>query len=222
MDSLRNRNLARVTTLIRDPVTHLQEIEITYHRVREDSAKMARILAEIPVVQAADGRLTTPLPIPSRRLHMRWQTGYGILLLVAIMLNKILRFYRSTSNGSSLREESSEFVDSIIVLAEQASQYRPLGASASSVFLLAAYAALDIGDEEKATRIQALLEEYQSDFSRTRNVTLDERLRLRLQTLQPHFSSTSPVCPRTDHTEPNDLELMRQNSPNKADLCCIL
>lgn len=222
VDSLRNRNLARITTLIRDPTTHAIEIEMTYQRVLEDTTRMANILAQIPVVAAADGRLTTPLPVTSRRLHVRYQTGYGILLLIAIMLNRILRFYGSPNILQSLKDESVRLVDSIILLTEQASQYRPLGSSASSVFLLAAYAALDEGEDEKARRIEKLVEEYQSDFGLTRSVALGNNMRARLRSLRPDLSCASSPSQAVDRPRLDDLDLLRQTVQGQVDLCCIL
>lgn len=224
VESLKNRNLARITTLIRDPETHLPEIETTYQRICGDCATMAAILATIPVVPAADGRLSTPLPLRARRLHVRWQTGYGILLSIAILLNRLLSIYRGPDSPdvSSLRDDRPGFVDGVILLAEQASQYRPLGSSATSLFLLAAYAVLEEGQDDKRDRIEALLMEYQSDFGLRCGFDLANGLR----DWFPHLHSSSSQETSEEHCEAGNqsgnITMVGQYSIKKSDLCCIL
>jgi hypothetical protein len=146
---------------------------------------MAAILAQIPVVAGGDGLLTTPLPTRTRRLHVRWQTGYGILLFMAIVLNTMLRIYQGVASSPSLADESADFIASVLTLAEQAMQYRPLGSSATPVYLVAAYAALK-GGESESDRVEALLAEYQSDFRSARWLNMARIFRARLWSLRPN------------------------------------
>lgn len=148
---------------------------------------MAAILAQIPVVAGGDGRLTTPLPTRNRRLHVRWQTGYGILLFMAIVLNAMLRAYQGGASSPSLADESADFIANVLTLAEQALQYRPLGSSATPVYLVAAYAALE-GGESESELVEALLAEYQSDFKSARWLDMARMFRARLRSPRPNLA----------------------------------
>lgn len=148
---------------------------------------MAAILVQIPVVVAADGLLTTPLPTRTRRLHVRWQTGYGILLFMGIVLNALLRAYQGAASSPSLADDSAGFVANVLMLAEQALQYRPLGSSATPIYLVAAYAALESGGSE-SERVEALLAEYQSDFEIARWLDMAQSFRTQLWSPRPNFS----------------------------------
>jgi hypothetical protein len=92
------------------------------------------------------------------------------------MLNGILCVYEPLN--LSLAEESATFVDEVINLAENASQYRPLGSSSMPLCLVAALAATD--DVMKQERLDKLLAEYQTDFASARWLDMAFLLRAKM------------------------------------------
>lgn len=159
IESLELGTLAKVSALLMDPYLKLPEIHSAYQVMRADCGKMKQAVSAVFPV-GLEGLPTTSLPLPLRRLHVRYQTGYGILLMLAITLNATL--LTCNPYDQNLVEESDTFVDEVIALAQQASQYRPLGSSATPLYLVAALVVLDGGP--KQIEIEKLLAEYESDF----------------------------------------------------------
>lgn len=224
ISSLSNRNLAHFTALIREPELHLLEIHSTYQRVYADCAKMKAILAQIPVVLMPDGRLTTPLPARNRALHVAWQTGYGILLFMVIVLNAVQRAYGGVVDVESLETQSAGFVADVLALSEQAMQYRPLGASATPVYLVAAYAVLG-GKEPESAKVEAILAEYQTDFNASRWIDIARSLRARLRSPRPNFSKLLQADYETVDgrgKDPEDPAGLDEYLLPTQSLCCIL
>ena len=100
--------------------------------------------------------------LSERRLHVRRQTGYGTLLLLGMMASWALRAYE-VGNIHALELDKVMFIDEVVELAQQASQYRPLGSSAMPGFIKAAMIMTD--DAAKKEVLEELLALYQSDFS---------------------------------------------------------
>jgi hypothetical protein len=177
IESLKSRNLAKVPTLIKNPHLNLPQIQSTYHKMRADCAKMGYALSKVPYTISSLGNPTTSLSLPSRKLHVRYQTAYGTLLCITILLNAILYIYEPLNH--SLLEESAIFVDEAITLAVQASQYRPLGSSSTPLCLVAALATTD--DITKQAQVKKLLAEYQTDFASTTWLEMAIFLRAKLK-----------------------------------------
>jgi hypothetical protein len=142
-----------------------------YGVLRVDCAKIAGLLAAVPPTTTAN-----LLPLPARRLQVRQQTSYGILLLLAIMGNGALRADDPTD--SALEDEADLYVDEAITLAQQAAQYRPLGSSAMPLCLIAAWSVTD--DVAKQAQLGELIAEYQSDFDSTNWLDLAVSVKPRL------------------------------------------
>lgn len=163
----------------------LAEAQSRYDHVRNDCAKLQAILSKTPMTRSPEGILVTNLAPAAKRLHVRQQTGHGILLMIALALNGCLQTHHSyATDETTLASEADGLVDQVITLAEQAMQYRPLAASATPVCLMVAWAVTD--DPGKQDRLQELLDEYEKDFSSAswRNQAVKVRARLRSQHLK--------------------------------------
>ncbi|EPE05329.1 transcription factor cys6 [Ophiostoma piceae UAMH 11346] len=173
---LDNNSLVDISTYLRDPYTHYSSLVEAYDRVRVDRANFAALIASIPVVPSADGRILQP---PSQQLcfvHLRYQTGYATLTLIAIriavVLARIPRSYSSLTSARDLQLSSDLriYVNDLVTVAEQAVQYYPLGSSFMPLCLLAAYATqISVGDSlQQRGRIMRLFAQYRPgvDFER--------------------------------------------------------
>lgn len=186
--SLELRQLARTSMLLRSPEMDLAEVQCKYDHVRNNCAKLEAILSKAPISRSQEGILITNLPPTAKRLHVRQQTGHGILLMIALALNKILQTQNSSaSDRSTLSLEADNLVDQVLTLAEQAMQYRPLAASATPLCLIVAWAVTD--NALKQERLQELLDEYEKDFAsvrwRDQAVKVKERLSNRRLDTEP-------------------------------------
>lgn len=182
--SLELRQLARTSMLLRSPEMDLDEVQSKYDHVRNDSSKLEAILSKAPMTRSPEGILITNLATPAKRLHVRQQTGHGILVMIALAFNSILQTHNSSaSDRATLAFEADNLVDQALTLAKQAMQYRPLAASATPMCLIVAWAVTD--DAAKQERLEELLDEYQKDFAsvRWRDEAVKVRARLRSQQL---------------------------------------
>jgi energy-converting hydrogenase Eha subunit A len=176
MESLKLQSLAKVSSLIRDPHLNLPEIQSTYGKMRADCAKMRNVLSKFINPISSSGTPITPLTLSARKLHARYLAAYSVLLCIAITLNAILSRYQPFNH--SLIEQSVTFVDEVIALAEEASQYRPLGSSSIPLCLVAALVATD--DTAKRDRMEKQLAEYQTDFNSANWQEMASRLRVKI------------------------------------------
>lgn len=191
IESLELGNLAKVSALLKDENLNLPELQSAYQLVRGDCSKLKNALSKVEV---SEGMPTTSQPLSIRRLHVRHQNVYGTLLMLAIILNAALLMCKPSD--SSLIEDSVVFVDEVIALAQQASQYRPLGASATSVCLVATLAVSN--DISRQTEVEKLLAEYAADFEAAPWLLLTSILRdklriIRLNFLRSQFIDTTHV-----------------------------
>ena len=175
IQSLELPNLARVSALLKDRELKFPEIQSVYQVMRADCAKTKHALSQI--WEVALGIPTKSLALPVRRLHVRYQTAYGTLLMLAIILNATLLMHNPSDR--SLAEESALFVDEVIALAQQASQYRPLGSSGTPLYLVAASAVSN--DVPKQIQLEKMLAEYGTDFTSTRWLHITNKLRAKLR-----------------------------------------
>ncbi|KAH6718417.1 hypothetical protein BKA61DRAFT_545555 [Leptodontidium sp. MPI-SDFR-AT-0119] len=150
MESLKLRNMAKISQFIYHPEAHLVEMQFIYQSMGADLAKIRAFLAKI--VEAGD---------IDRTVHSRYQTVYGIQLSFAMILNVLLRSF-SVDNFLGMIEECTVLVNETIALAEDARQYRPLGSSGAPTTLVCAWAATT--DLAQRQRAEELMDEYQADF----------------------------------------------------------
>ncbi|KAM7189307.1 hypothetical protein V8F20_010215 [Naviculisporaceae sp. PSN 640] len=172
IECLRIPTLATLASYVRDIEGNLPAIQSTYYGpLQRDLAKMKRLLTNNP---------------NPRHVHARRQTRYGTLLLLAILANWALSSHNHSGTvgqdprGATLELEKADIVDEVIHLAEQASAYRPLAASAMPGFIMAAKTTLitmsppadhESGVNGRAARrhqqlarLEELLAVYRGDF----------------------------------------------------------
>lgn len=133
--------------------------------------------------------------------HAYYQRRYGTCLMFIILTNILLRaalmyttdlgpeFSTSPSQGpvidlnsmAALISEVNHYSECICVLASQAHQYRPLGASYIVMCLMVAYMGTD--EPEKQNHIHLIIEEFRNDFPNQPKITKKalEWMRRRLQ-----------------------------------------
>lgn len=172
--------------LFRSPQMDLAEVQSRYDHVRNDCAKLQAILSKAPMTRSPEGIIVTNLAPAAKRLHVRQQTGHGILLTIALALNGSLQTHNTfATNGTTLAFEADSLVDQVLILAEQAMQYRPLAASATPSCLMVAWAVTD--DPVKQNRLQELLDEYEKDFASAR--WRDQAVKIRAKLRSPHLNA---------------------------------
>lgn len=98
------------------------------------------------------------------KLYAQCQAAYGLALAMVMILNGILRAI--DPYNTALTEDSSGFVDEIIILTERASPFRPLTASYIPLCLTIAWAATD--DISRKVVMEKYLAEYQTDMANAR------------------------------------------------------
>lgn len=111
------------------------------------------------------------------RLYAHYQRIYGLALFVACIFNRLLRSLSEASSSSSttstsssprsdipdLEREAIHFVQEILSLAQDATIFRPLGASYVVLILIAAWIGTSDADEPTKMQIEAWLQIYGSD-----------------------------------------------------------
>jgi hypothetical protein len=97
-----------------------------------------------------------------KKIHAYFTRSYGMALAVGIVLNCILIALVGTN--PQLSQESSQFSDEILALAEVVNQYRPLGASYMILCLGVAW--LGATDPKVKAKTAEYLFDYQRDLRR--------------------------------------------------------
>lgn len=101
------------------------------------------------------------------QFHALSQRLYGLALNFAILLNLVLSAFdrRAAATDSDIQDlaaEAAHFSNEILILAEKAQRYRPLGASYMRLCLLAAWGGADTEDARLA--VERVLADYARDF----------------------------------------------------------
>ncbi|RDW80927.1 hypothetical protein BP5796_05625 [Coleophoma crateriformis] len=135
-------------------------------------------------IQQAQVDGNSPSPKLLQKAHAWYQRSHGLALGICIIFNCVLEALEP--NDIELDIEAQSFCDSILVLADEAAIYRPLGASYVPICLAAAWC----GSKDEITRaiIEAVLVDYGSDFTEQYVETLASELQyasLRLSLLDP-------------------------------------
>jgi hypothetical protein len=161
IQSLNMPNLSKFPDFIRDPESHVFEMQSSYARMLVECAQMKKLLAMFPKPVSPCFSHVIGLQYPTQQLHSRYQVVYGMLLTLAMMLNTILRAF--DPDDVILIQESVTLPVDIITLARYAVPYRPLGASYIPLCLVAAWAATD--NPLERVEVEVMLAEYQTDFA---------------------------------------------------------
>ncbi|KAK3344541.1 hypothetical protein B0T25DRAFT_557293 [Lasiosphaeria hispida] len=144
--------LAAIAGFTRDVQGNLPAIRSTHEVLRSDLAKAKALLSAVSALEP---------PLRARQIQARRQTAYGTLLLLGLMANWALSMF-GVGDPGALELEKVTLIDEVMELAEQASQFRPLAASAMPVFVMAAKAMTD--DADRLARLEELLVLYRTDF----------------------------------------------------------
>ncbi|ERS98755.1 hypothetical protein HMPREF1624_05543 [Sporothrix schenckii ATCC 58251] len=152
IDSLGNRYLAHVVKLLREPNVYQMELVVAYHRVRLDRTKLSALLATIPATPCPDDQAKFPISDALCRVHLRWQTAFGMLTLIAMRIGSVLSSLVPRPECMDafavldLPGDLHAYRDDIVDVARQALQYYPLGSSFMPLCLLVAYFSLSFTD----------------------------------------------------------------------------
>lgn len=159
--SLFLRNLVRLAPMIRDPSGHLTEALLYNDAIRVDLQSLSLRMDQTRRTSNTPKATQLSNPPPRLRLLLVYQTAYGILLAIAILLNAVLRAYADFD--PLLISEGSWLPEQVLSLAEDVSKFRPLGAAYMPMPLMVAWAAST--DSEQVRLLGAHLSDWQSDFS---------------------------------------------------------
>lgn len=161
-NSMTIETMARIPDLVHAPRTNLVEIQDIYRRACMDAEELSMRKVEISQ-KLSEGKwasLTTRAMVTERILPV-CHTAHGMLLAITLGCNAILSALHPWD--VSLAEENARFCDDVLLLSEQVSPYRPLGASHLPLCLVAAYLAVD--DSVKRETLHGLLVDYQDDIN---------------------------------------------------------
>ena len=187
VESLKLRNLAKIAPLLRTFDNNLPEVYVIYKTVRDDCQTMSQSLSTL-----TDSPTETSFNI-TRFLQVRFQSAFGTLLHVAMILNAALRAEGITN--ASLRTDLAFFIDEANVLGKESSKYRPLGSCSIPLCLIAAWAVTD--DDQIRESLEQMLSDWQMDFGSARWMDMAIWWKTKMtepkwiQNLQPWLSSFS-------------------------------
>lgn len=214
-ESLSLPSLARVPELILDPRAHIPEISATYSRLRIACGGGRRLLASAKerMTVDTDGRVAHYAAL---RGLTQTQACYALLLAMAITLNLTLHALLQAS--LTLEEELGSLCNEVENLAQQTSQYRPLGSSYMPLCVVPAWVATT--DHVQREYFERLLRDYDSDFAIARwaAVAINAQKRFeRLGSVQLASTKTGIVA---DHAHRNTLANQKcQDHDHRG--CCI-
>jgi hypothetical protein len=161
-NSMTIETMARIPDLVHAPRTNLSEIQDLYRRACLDVEELTTRKAEISQ-KLSEGKLAsiTTRALVTDKILPICHTAHGILLTITLGCNSILSAIRPWD--TSLADDNARFCDEVLLLSEQVSPYRPLGASYLPLCLVAAYLAVE--DPVKKEILHGLLVEYQGDLA---------------------------------------------------------
>ncbi|KAF2178156.1 hypothetical protein K469DRAFT_643182 [Zopfia rhizophila CBS 207.26] len=212
--SLRLRNLAKIPDFVQDPGRHLLDMRNAYQELRADSQKVRQLVDESRPIS---GISTLPLATPQMRLHRDYQTAYGILLSLIMILCGLLRAY--DPYDTAFAEDSISFGDEIIALAKEASKYRPLGAGYIPLCLATAWAT--IGDTTRRAIVEMLLSEYQKDFAELRWMNMAMWWRTKFDTLRLNLSTCHEDMQENHYKAFNATGSEEGMTGRGSNMCCV-
>ena len=162
IDSLRLDNMVKTVRLVQSYEHNLPGLRFAYDKTVADCHRMSQILG----VLDAKARACTPSPLPmqTRKLHVRFQNSYSILLHQALTL------YHLLDNEGVLLEESRDsdldfMIKECIKITANSMQYRPLGSSNVPFCLVISYVLTR--DDTQREHIADLLRDWEDDFDAT-------------------------------------------------------
>lgn len=217
--SLKFRTLAKITEYINHPEPHREEIIEIYKQMKLDSRKLRQIVEGIA---GSGDDPSFPRPGPGVNLHRElrdFSTAYGIILTLMMALNGILNAI--DPDDISLNDDAIVIGSDIIQLAEEVSNYRPLGASYIPLCLTVAWAAIEEG--KKRAEVEALICDYQRDFIQTRWMDMACWWKTKFEIHRRNHLVSNAKGIYLDAVNPTGTPHLEQAPPNKlGDACCIM
>jgi hypothetical protein len=158
IETLSLRSIARIGEFLRYPKLHLMEMASFYRQLLVDCRKVRLRLDQLTELTL---QLQNPLQsYPIVKQHTAYQAAYGMANTFALIIGSILRIF--DPSDYALVEDSERISEDVMELAENASQYRPVGSGYMPVCLIAAWAAT-YGTPKQA-KVENTLQDWQSDF----------------------------------------------------------
>ncbi|KAK0104374.1 hypothetical protein ONS95_004668 [Cadophora gregata] len=170
--------LASIGKYFRDPELYLVEISAMYQESLLDyEMAQKRLMAAAKILTAT----RTPLEAyPVTKQYTATQAMVGLIGSIVLNMGNILRIF--SPNDLTLSAEAAKVSTEMVLLAQDARQYRPLGSSYIPFCLVSAWAAVD--GTSAQWEIENMLEEWQSDFQETRWINIAKWLRNGLEDLR--------------------------------------
>ena len=160
IESMRLDHMVKVVRLVQNYEQNIPGLCFAYDKLKADCVRMGQILLMMEQKAAAS---TSPPPLNKRKLHVRFQNSYSILLHIALTLHNLLD--HEDVLGESKDDDVDFMVEECIRITHNSMQYRPLGSSNVPFCLSIAYVMTK--NEHQKARIHDLLQDWEDDFEAT-------------------------------------------------------
>ncbi|KAH7141520.1 hypothetical protein B0J13DRAFT_556957 [Dactylonectria estremocensis] len=167
-------NLAEISMFIRAPKRHLAQIRHLYNFMQSAKPRI-RVAADQMRTVAAGSASSADLT----RISAAYSVGYGTLLAMAAILNRLLRMF---DGDPSLVIESHTLCDEGITLAYNCSTFRPLGTLHIPNILKMMWASTSRA--YRCTELEALLADWETDMGGHISVVEAQWIKDRLDELE--------------------------------------
>lgn len=202
--------LANLGKYFRDPELYIVEIAAMYQESLVDYEMARKRLATTRETLKA---VRTPLEMyPVTKQYTASQAMFGLVGSIILDMGSVLRVF--SPDDLSLAAEAAKVSSEMMLLAQDAMQYRPLGSSYIPFCLVSAWAAAD-GTSERAD-VERMLEDWQSDFQETRWIDTAVWLKNRFEDLRLRLTLSQL------RAAPSDLVSIPDARVGGPDSCCIL
>lgn len=121
------------------------------------------------------------------RVHLRVARSYSIALTLGLIMNTIVQIYHP-NHENALAETSRKSSEELVLLAKQASRYKPLGGTFLNPFLNTVWG---LGDWKSRAQLVAALDMHQIDFDVERAMMVSRRLQTLLGAIRCRIAAQS-------------------------------
>jgi hypothetical protein len=163
IESVRVDNIAKLSRLVQNFDQNIPGLQFAYDRLRADCARMGSILEQMERNHEAAGSAAISMPLLKRKIHLRFQNSYAIILHLALTLHHGLD--HAGALGDTKEGDLDFYTKESIKLTQNSMQYRPLGSSNVPFCLVMAYALTK--DDLERIRMGDMLDEWEGDFDAT-------------------------------------------------------
>jgi hypothetical protein len=177
IESIQLGNLVKIVRLIQNYEQNLPGLRFAYEKVKSDCARMSSILTTMRQNAAKKNLTVQQLPLRVRKIHLRFQNSYAILLHLALGMHRLLAM--EAMLGQPQKDADQELlVKETIELTQQSMQYRPLGST--SVLLALAMAFAVTTEETVLQQMREIIALWQDDQSVLDWLEVAEEMRSRV------------------------------------------